>query len=588
MTAIPAISGLPDPLQARVMLYQSGRQVHAPAARIGLLPGVTPLMFDAIGDGSADDSTAWRSAIATGLPVFGGGPQYTYRIDSEIELPDNVQIDLQGATIKPTGATRTFIYRPSTSLVLGSTTVSSGAAVGQIVQFSNNDANYESGSWPPSWSVIENIAGTTIKLTHPFGFTYSAGGTTTMYYYAATTFAGRCRIVNGIIDGSDCTYTTAIGSALHVNGYGHLDIDLEIRNFVNVAALFGPVEIVGCQMIRWAGSFTNCVHTSPAMDMQSNGTITITDLTIDVSSTCLEILRADELEIGTLLIRGQRLQEIDAGTTGSVRGLKLLGCANAVITNLIAKDLDSGVKFQSSFRTTISNVQAINCGAGGTIDHAALNLGSGGTTNNQSYLTIGNVVIEGGGSGLVCTPAASGQITINSLIVRDVLGTGAYFLGPNIHVVNAIIENWDMAASGNFGVLANLGGCFDNLTFLNPNDNTRLCMYMGSAGAGHQVAIGNVRNPDGNPLFQSSQVIQNSGTATIVSGTTAIAVTHSLINTPAISEIVITPSGNPTVDPGHTWVDTITSTQFTIRCRVDPTSNYTIGWRAKMAMPFTA
>src|SRR5262245_5784170 len=38
MPDIPSIDGLTDASDARVMLYQSGRQVHAPALGIGLQP----------------------------------------------------------------------------------------------------------------------------------------------------------------------------------------------------------------------------------------------------------------------------------------------------------------------------------------------------------------------------------------------------------------------------------------------------------------------------------------------------------------------------------------------------------------------
>ena len=38
MADIPAIDGLTDASDARIMLYQSGRQVHAPALGIGLQP----------------------------------------------------------------------------------------------------------------------------------------------------------------------------------------------------------------------------------------------------------------------------------------------------------------------------------------------------------------------------------------------------------------------------------------------------------------------------------------------------------------------------------------------------------------------
>lgn len=78
-------------------------------------------------------------------------------------------------------------------------------------------------------------------------------------------------------------------------------------------------------------------------------------------------------------------------------------------------------------------------------------------------------------------------------------------------------------------------------------------------------------------------VTKNSGTATIASGTTAIAVTHGLPITPTLDYISVVMGESPTNDPGNVWVDTITSTQFTINCRADPgASNLDVAWRAEI------
>jgi len=71
-----------------------------------------------------------------------------------------------------------------------------------------------------------------------------------------------------------------------------------------------------------------------------------------------------------------------------------------------------------------------------------------------------------------------------------------------------------------------------------------------------------------------------SGTATILSTTTSIAVTHGLGVTPSVDDITVTMGESPTNDPGNIWIDTFTSTQFTINCRNDPgASNLDFGWR---------
>lgn len=66
---------------------------------------VEPEMFGAIGDGDYDDSTAitncFNYAVSNGLPVR--FRRKTYRILSSINLPSNLYVDGNGATIKDTG-----------------------------------------------------------------------------------------------------------------------------------------------------------------------------------------------------------------------------------------------------------------------------------------------------------------------------------------------------------------------------------------------------------------------------------------------------------------------------------------------------
>lgn len=80
--------------------------------------------------------------------------------------------------------------------------------------------------------------------------------------------------------------------------------------------------------------------------------------------------------------------------------------------------------------------------------------------------------------------------------------------------------------------------------------------------------------------FSTLESRTGSGTATISSGTTSVTVTHGAGYTPAASDIVVTPTNNPTNDPGNFWVDTIGSTTFAINVRSNPgVSGATFAWR---------
>ncbi len=98
-------------------------------------------------------------------------------------------------------------------------------------------------------------------------------------------------------------------------------------------------------------------------------------------------------------------------------------------------------------------------------------------------------------------------------------------------------------------------------------------------GSGPQVAATNITTLAtirGNHGWKT----EGSGTATVLSGQTTIAVTHGLDVTPTVEDISITFNEQGTSDYGRWWVDTITSTQFTLNVSVDPgVSNLTFGWR---------
>lgn len=74
-------------------------------------------------------------------------------------------------------------------------------------------------------------------------------------------------------------------------------------------------------------------------------------------------------------------------------------------------------------------------------------------------------------------------------------------------------------------------------------------------------------------------ITENSGTATLVNGTTSIVVTHSLAVTPVAGNIIITPMeawGNMT----QFYIDTYTATQFTINADINPGQDVDFAWKA--------
>jgi hypothetical protein len=78
-------------------------------------------------------------------------------------------------------------------------------------------------------------------------------------------------------------------------------------------------------------------------------------------------------------------------------------------------------------------------------------------------------------------------------------------------------------------------------------------------------------------------VNENTGTGTITAAVTSVVITHGLSKTPTLANIRVSLGILSTVDPGQIYIDTITSTQFTVHCRNAPgASTLTFGWSAKL------
>jgi parallel beta-helix repeat protein len=200
-----------------------------------------------------------------------------------------------------------------------------------------------------------------------------------------------------------------------------------------------------------------------------------------------------------------------------------------------------------------NNVNCIDCKGGDGIQIIGNNTDTGanaidlGATGIQTTnaVVLGNICKNGGGWGIVLENAANCLIEGNRLYDNQVVPT----------------QDWgvyEYAASSNNTILNN------DITdgFIAPNSG----IYRGGTGT-------IVRNNKG-------YITENSGTATIASGQTTIVVTHGLATTPTADDIMVNPT-NGMGNASKFWVNTLTSTQFTINVDVDPGADTaTFCWKA--------
>ncbi len=169
------------------------------------------------------------------------------------------------------------------------------------------------------------------------------------------------------------------------------------------------------------------------------------------------------------------------------------------------------------------------------------------------------------------------------------------------------VATWDVTpdTTSTFRVVSNVGfnliqgnivhasnnstKCFDDDSFL-PNlwlDNMGFNSNTGSVAFTNNNPLAITRGNKcwansimgDSPAAQAVYQDESAGVATIASGTTSIVVTHKLGRTPTAEQVMVWPTTNWGSMTEY-WVDTITSTQFTINADANPAEDVSFGWRA--------
>ena len=157
------------------------------------------------------------------------------------------------------------------------------------------------------------------------------------------------------------------------------------------------------------------------------------------------------------------------------------------------------------------------------------------------------------------------EVTICNNILSPGTGSQGTVDIQRVAKLNVTGNNFAYVASGKAFVMA------ATQTYLTLADNHLSGGVSGTFATGAGAPI--VRN---NHFF----VTENSGTDTVANGTTSKAVTHGLDVTPAAGDIIIVPTESLGA-AAEFYVDTYTSTQFTIHVDADPGKDLTFAWSAR-------
>lgn len=559
--------------------------------------------YGAVGDGVTDDSAAIAAALlaANGARVF-GVPGKTYLSTSAITVTTSVDLDLCGATLKPSGASGQGLRRDAPS-VTASTTISSGATIGSrsfvvasatgIVvgqcfrAYATDTPTNDDYTFPPGWAKVTGVSGTTITIDSPFRVTYS--GTINAYFYDASSMLSEFRF-RGKIDGSATTYNSTTGQGIRVGGFSKVDIEADLIDFDNANSNTCAIQIYVCLDADVKVRATGTVSQSNIVDFQVCRFARLIHSDFDGDSFGANLLTCDYATAAFNNLRGRRWQNSNDAVSPvrSTRGIKMYGCGYARALYNDTSDYESPIKVESCHKFQVIGNTLTDCGLEASYTGSvALNISNQVDGNiTQNGIVAFNTVVNCGGIGIgVSNSTGYGKVIVANNQVIKCQGRGIYVNVANAQILHNRVEDWGLRASTDVGIHYSTGATVIGNRFSNSVQTGLSCLrsfFQSSYVYDFRDNVCETANPMG-VTFEAV------GTGSIASGATSATITHTLSRTPAASNFTIQFTENPTNDNGNVWLSSIGSATATLNVRNDPgASNLDFGWRVAIPMPFTA
>jgi parallel beta-helix repeat protein len=186
---------------------------------------------------------------------------------------------------------------------------------------------------------------------------------------------------------------------------------------------------------------------------------------------------------------------------------------------------------------------------------------------------VDNDIANCGNSGLQITSSSEIEVRGNRAYANGQTGAlnrGGIRLSGSSRCT--VANNKTVNESYGFGVESQQYGIIEDVG----SDNN---IFTGNISADNDVAQYSLSGASSIVRDNIGYVSENKGTASVLTGTTSIAVTHGLSFTPALTQISVTPTttlGSAT----EFWISNPTSTQFTINVDVNPAGTASFVWRA--------
>jgi len=281
-----------------------------------------------------------------------------------------------------------------------------------------------------------------------------------------------------------------------------------------------------------------------------------------------------------------------------INGNSLLACGISYEPNLLSAGFKSvsicGNVITDSFNDGI-DAENVNSTEGIVIANNAIHnpTAHGIITRGKHAVITGNSIYDAGDRGIWLRSSCDYAIVSNNTIVDTAAAGWSIQLTDSdfVSITGNTIKNANTTTAGE---IVDGGTCTDVLITGNVIDTAgAYCVFVDATSPVRWIIDNNILNGattanlGGGDLStqrvrgNAGWVTENSGTGSITSGGTTDVITHGLAVTPTAADIRVTLTEDPSNTPGAIFVNTITSTQFTVNCENDPgASNLDFEWQA--------
>lgn len=281
---------------------------------------------------------------------------------------------------------------------------------------------------------------------------------------------------------------------------------------------------------------------------------------------------ANGVMIEKIIIEGNRL--IDA----SVDSIRLDKIYNSLIVDNIIDNgrftitaTSLGIEVNNNiFRGEQLLLNGSNCSLIGNIITDVAD-GNHGVTVYGRTAIIGNTITDCARAGMRVDTGADGSIILNNIAMNNGQATTTHQTGIVVTHVDDVVVSANRCGDDQ-GVKTQKYGIYTS-------DSDYVHIVNNNVRGNSTSGVSEFDNANGRVESNIGHVTENAGTETIANGTTSIAVTHGLDVTPAIGDVMVTPIeawGAMT----EFYIDTYTSTQFTIHADQNPGQDVDFAWKA--------